>query len=192
MPRRREAPTLQAQVSGDATIYEKIVGKLKKPRLSREHALQARPVRNPALKWEELDNGEVQIVLPRRRDAMGKLLSSVFYVPQSKPVSLDVVGAAVWQLCDGEHTVNDIAVALMEEHKLHRREAEVSLTEFLKMLGKRNMVGFVVPAEFLEADEKEAKQKGAPTKDSKGERESKGARAAKTTKPAKGGRKRKR
>jgi hypothetical protein len=106
------------------------------------------------LKWEQLDSGEVQVVLPRRRDAMGKLLSSVFYVPASKPVNLDVVGARVWQLCDGEHTVNDIAEALMEEHNLHRREAEVSLTEFLKMLGKRNMVAFVVPTEYLEEAEK--------------------------------------
>jgi hypothetical protein len=157
MPRRKEAPSLQAQVAGDATVYEKIVGKFKKPRLSREHALQARPVRNPSLKWEALDSGEVQVVLPRRRDMMGKLLSSVFYVPPSKPVSLDVVGARVWQLCDGEHSVNDIAEALMEEHKLHRREAEVSLTEFLKMLGKRNMLAFVVPTEFLETDEKPEK-----------------------------------
>jgi len=164
MAQRKAPPSLQEQVSGDATVYERIVGKFRKPRLSREHALQARPVRNPALKWEALDSGEVQVVLPRRRDVMGKLLSSVFYVPQSKPISLDVVGARVWQLCDGEHTVNEIAEALMEEHKLHRREAEVSLTEFLKMLGKRNMVAFVVPTEYLEADEKADKPKPARPK----------------------------
>jgi hypothetical protein len=168
MPRRKSPPSLEAQLSGEATVYERIVGKFKKPRLSREHALQARPIRNPALEWEELDNGEVRVVLPRRRDLVGKLLSSVFYVPQSKPISLDVVGARVWKLCDGEHSVHDITEALMEEHKLHRREAEVSLTEFLRMLGKRNMVAFVVPTKFIEMDEKEAqKQKAAeknPTK----------------------------
>jgi len=186
MPRRKDPPSLQAQVSGDATVYEKIVGRFKKPRLSREHALQARPVRNPSLKWEEQDNGEVKVILPRRRDAMGKLLSSVFYVPQSKPISLDVVGARVWQLCDGEHTVNDITEALMEEHKLHRREAEVSLTEFLKMLGKRNMVAFVVPTEFLETDEK-ADRAGATTK-----KPAKPKQAPKGAKPVPKGRKRKR
>ncbi len=186
MPRRKEAPSLQAQVSGDATVYEKIVGKFRRPRLSREHALQARPVRNPSLKWEAMDNGEVQVVLPRRRDAMGKLLSSVFYVPPSKPISLDVVGARVWQLCDGEHTVNDIAEALMEEHKLHRREAEVSLTEFLKMLGKRNMVAFVVPTEYLEIDEKPEKPAKAAKTPAKPKPQPKAAN------PAAKGRKRKR
>jgi len=159
MPRRKTAPSLEAQISGDATVYEKIVGKFKKPRLSREHALQARPIRNPALKWEELDNGEVQIVLPRRRDTMGRVLSTLFYVPKSKPVSLDVVGARVWTLCDGEHTVSDIVEALMDEHKLHRREAEVSLTEFLRMLGKRNMLAFAVPTEYLELEERKDRKK---------------------------------
>jgi len=180
MRERKDVPALQAEVSGEATVYERLVGKFKKPRLSREHALQARPVRNPALKWEALDNGEVQIILPRRRDAMGKVLSSIFSVPKSKPISLDVVGARVWELCDGEHTVNEIAQALMDEHKIHRREAEVSLTEFLKMLGKRNMVAFVVPTEHLEVDEKPRKPSEAPSK------------ADTPTKPRRPGRKRKR
>ena len=166
MRERKDVPALPAGMSGDATVYDRIIAAFRKPRLSREHALQARPIRNPALEWEALDNGEVQIILPRRRDAMGKLLSSVFYVPQSKPVNLDVVGAQVWKLCDGEHTVNGIAQALMEEHKLHRREAEVSLTEFLKMLGKRNMVAFVVPTEHIETEEKTEKRAEAPDKPS--------------------------
>jgi hypothetical protein len=156
MRSRKGAPALEAQLSGEATLYEKIVGRFKKPRLSRDHALEARPVRNPALVWEELDSGEVKITLPRRADVVGKLLSAVFYIPKSRPISLDVVGARVWKLADGEHTVRDMVDALMDEHKLHRREAEVSLTEFLRMLGKRNMVAFVVPTEFLDAVEEEA------------------------------------
>ncbi|MGQ9729887.1 MAG: PqqD family protein [Candidatus Zipacnadales bacterium] len=149
MARHKPDPTLPAELSGDATVYEKIIGKFRKPRLSREHALEARPIRNPALKWEKLDNGEVQIILPRRKDAVGKLLSTLFYIPETRPVNLDIVGAKIWQLADGEHTVADMVEALIEEHKLHRREAEVSLTEFLKMLGKRNMVAFIIPSEYL-------------------------------------------
>lgn len=164
MSGRKDISILQAEVSGNATLYEKIVARFRKPRLSREHALQARPIRNPALEWKELDNGEVQVILPRRRDAVGKLLSVLFYIPPSKPVNLDTVGAQVWKLCDGEHTVKAIAERLMEEHKLHRREAEVSLTEFLKMLGKRNMVGFVVPTEYLQTGHKSTNSAPEKTK----------------------------
>jgi hypothetical protein len=155
----KKSPQLDAPLSEGATLYDRIISKFRKPKLKRDQALHARPIRNPALKWTELDSGEIRIVLPRRKDTTGKLLSVLFYIPKSRPVNLDVVGSRVWSLCDGEHTVAEIADVLAEEHKLHRREAEVSLTEFLKMLGKRNMVAFVVPKEFLAEEEAENDKK---------------------------------
>lgn len=146
---------LESLIPDEATLYDKVKAKFRKPKLTRKQALLARPVRNPALQWEQLDNGEVRIILPRRDDRIGKVLSVLFYVPKSRPVSLDMVGASVWQLCDGEHTVEDIVEALRDEHRLHRREAEVSLTEFLKTLGKRHMVAFIVPTEFLKGEDAE-------------------------------------
>ncbi len=153
--RSQKEPEFEGLIPDEATLYEKVRGKFRKPELTRKQALAARPVRNPALKWERLDSGEVRIILPRRNDYVGKLLSFLFHVPKSRPVSLDVVGAHVWELCDGEHTVDDLVDALMDEHRLHRREAEVSLTAFLKMLGKRNMVAFIVPTQFLKGDKAE-------------------------------------
>jgi TATA-binding protein-associated factor Taf7 len=153
---------LETIVTDDATLYGKLKAKFRKPKLSRKQALSARPVRNPALKWEKLDGGEVRIILPRRDDHTGKVLSFLFYVPKSRPVTLDIVGARVWELCDGEHTVDDLVEELVEEHRLHRREAEVSLTEFLKMLGKRNMVAFIVPKEFVDGPD-EGKKPPEPT-----------------------------
>lgn len=164
----QKEPEFEGLVPDEATLYDKVRAKFHKPKLTRKQALLARPVRNPALKWEQLDNGEVRIILPRRDDGIGKVLSVLFYVPKSRPVSLDVVGASVWQLCDGEHTVDDLVEALMDEHRLHRREAEVSLTEFLKTLGKRHMVAFIVPTEFLKGEdaekptEPEEQSNGAP------------------------------
>jgi hypothetical protein len=127
--------------------------KLKKdqPALTREQAFQAWPVRNPDLQVHTGDDGLVTVELPRRKDWMGGVLGVVFSVPQSKPVQLDEVGSFVWGLCDGEHTVTDIATELVNEYKLNRREVEVSLTQYLQTLGKRGMVGFAVPAEVAEA-----------------------------------------
>lgn len=127
--------------------------RLKKPQggLSREQAMAAWPVRNPSLKEHIAEDGLVSIDLPRRKDWMGGVLGFLFFVPESKPVLLDEVGSMVWKLCDGEHTVNDIAVALAKEYKLNRREIEVSLTKYLQTLGKRGMVAFAVPREVAEA-----------------------------------------
>ncbi|RLE78217.1 MAG: hypothetical protein DRJ56_00565, partial [Thermoprotei archaeon] len=63
-----------------------------------------------------------------------------------KKILLDKVGSFVWDLCDGEHTVEDIIRELMREYKLHRREAEASLLLYLQMLSKRALIGFILPA----------------------------------------------
>jgi len=127
--------------------------KLKKaePALTREQAMQAWPVRNPALQVRVGEDDLVTIELPRRKDWMGGVLGFMFSVPQSKPVQLDEVGSLVWNLCDGDHTVSDIVGELVNEYKLNRREVEVSLTQYLQTLGKRGMVGFAVPREVAEA-----------------------------------------
>jgi len=121
--------------------------------LSRDQAFEARPVRNPQLKWRVNDNDCVEVVVPRRKDLLGRTLGFLFFVPQSRPVTLDEVGTRVWHLCDGERTVQQIARVLSDEYKLGRREVEASLTEYLRTLGKRGMVGFLVPREFLDAED---------------------------------------
>jgi hypothetical protein len=126
---------------------------MKKPGggLTREQAMAAWPVRNPTIKWLTNDDDCVVVHLPRRKDMVGGVLSFLFSVPESKPVVLDEVGTFVWHLCDGEHSVSEVVDELSREYKLNRREAEVSLTKFLQMLGKRGMVAFAVPRDVAEA-----------------------------------------
>lgn len=126
--------------------------------LTRDQAMAAWPIRNPALKWRSNDEGQVAVDLPRRKDWIGGMLGFLFMVPETKPVVLDEVGSFVWNLCDGERTVNDLVTALCQEYKLNRREAEASLTQFLQMLGKRGMVAFAVPREVAEAAGLKGKQ----------------------------------
>lgn len=127
--------------------------KLKQPGggLTREQILHIWPVRNPALKTYFSEDGLVTFELPRRKDWMGKLLGFLFSVPESKPVQLDEVGTFVWNLCDGDHTVGEIVAALTAEYKLNRREAEVSLTQYLQQLAKRGIIAFAIPREIAEA-----------------------------------------
>ena len=121
--------------------------------LTREQAFEARPVRNPALKWRVNDEDFIEVIVPRRKDLFGRAMGFLFFVPESRPITLDEVGTRVWNLCDGEHTVQDIVKALSSDYKLQRREVEVSLTEYLRTLGKKGMIGFLVPKEALEDEE---------------------------------------
>lgn len=120
------------------------------PALSRAQATAARPIRNPALPWHETEQGCVVVTIPRRQDLVGKVLAWLFMVPESRPVVLDEIGSFVWKLCDGQRSFADIAAALGREYTITAREAEVSLAEFMRRLGRRGMIAFILPKEIAD------------------------------------------
>ena len=119
------------------------------PTITRRQAQQVRPLRNPQLEWHCNDDGFVVATLTRRAGLRGKMISFFLAVPETRPVVLDEVGTFVWHLCDGEHSVEQIAAELSREYKLSHREVEVSLNEYLKMLGRRGMIAVAVPREVM-------------------------------------------
>lgn len=58
-----------------------------------------------------------------------------------KKLQLDALGTEVWDLIDGRRSVRKIIQRFAETHRLHPREAEVSVTRFLRELGKRGLIG---------------------------------------------------
>jgi hypothetical protein len=109
--------------------------------VTRSEALNALPVRNPAITWEVGDNGRVTLTVPLALKPWMRLIRPLIAVPAERQVELDEVGSDVWQWCDGEHTVRELMKTLAAEHQLNAREAEVSLTEFLKTLARRRFLG---------------------------------------------------
>lgn len=114
----------------------------KKPKLSRDQALGARPIRNPLLQWERNENGEIRLRVPLRRDRLARILGRLLRAPEYKEILLDEVGSDIWELCDGNHTVQSIVANACRKYKLTRRECEASVGTYLKMLTERNLVGF--------------------------------------------------
>jgi len=132
----------------------------KKPILSRDQVYASRPMRNPNLRWERTEEGLVVLAIPRREDLLGKILTIVFVVPKSRSVQLDEVGSFVWDLCDGENSIREMIDRLSGEYKLNRKEADVSLTTYLRDLAKRGIVGFELDRDGLEPDVQRALEAG--------------------------------
>jgi len=109
--------------------------------------LAARPTRNDSLRWEEGDEGEVRVIVERQETWKVKLLSKVFYIPKERKITLDEVGTEVWQMCNGRNSVGQMIDLLSEKYQLNRKEAEVSLLQYLKTLGQKRFVGFVLEGE---------------------------------------------
>jgi len=116
-----------------------------RPRVTREEALSARPVRNTLVRWTKSEDGEVTLYVPMRKDRMAKVLGRIFKVPdRDKRIVLDEIGGAVWEMCDGKNDVNAIIKAVVRDQRLSRREAETSVTAFFRMLAERNLIGLAV------------------------------------------------
>ena len=112
---------------------------------SRREWLALQPMRNPRLEWHE-EEGVVVIEIRRAQNWKTRLLNLVFPLPELHRVALDQIGSIVWRAVDGEATVEQIAKKLARELQIERREAEVSLQQFFKELGRRGYIGFKVEA----------------------------------------------
>ena len=109
--------------------------------------LNSRPARNELLRWEKTEVGEVQLTIQRQETWRVRLLSKVFYIPKERKITLDALGTEVWQMCTGRTTVAQMIAALSEKYQLNSKEAEVSLLSYLKTLGQKRFIGFVLEGE---------------------------------------------
>lgn len=121
----------------------------RRPSLPREEMLTLRPVRNPVVTWEtpapdEADERPAGVVLfvPRREDGWGQWLARWLQVPSGKKIELDEFGGEVWEMCDGSHTVDQLVRHTGEKYKLNRRQSEISVVAFMRMLAQRRLIGF--------------------------------------------------
>jgi hypothetical protein len=139
----------RAGAKGDAKARKSTSGKGKgaakgraKGAVTRRELLSVCPVRNPALEWAEEDE-QVVLHVKRANNWKTRLITIFTQVPESRRVVLDPIGTHVWLMLDGETTFEAIAKSLAKEFKLMPREAELSLQQFFKELGRRGYVMFM-------------------------------------------------
>jgi len=116
----------------------------KKLNLSKDAALDAVPVPNQFCRVETTDTGRVQVSAPVRRTLLSRLMKRLTDSPQYKKIELDEIGTFVWQQCDGRTNVRKMIDRLCKRYKLSYREGEVSLTQYLSTLARRNLIGLAV------------------------------------------------
>ena len=115
-------------------------------RMTRSEALAFKPVKSQQVSETRLETGEVVIeyplaVRPLIAAVARRLGKSQQDLVQTKKLQLDALGTSVWDLVDGKHSVRRMINIFAETHRLERREAEVSVTQFIRELGKRGLLG---------------------------------------------------
>ena len=141
----------------------------RKPTLPRGETLALRPVRNRAVTWQRPEEPEpgaaLRLTVPRRQDRLGRLLGRVFPMPDHKTIELDDFGADIWERCDGAQSMEQLVAHTCRKYKLSRRQGEVSVVAFMKMLTQRRLIGFAI------------KEKGTPHVSPRPKRQRRAARA---------------
>ncbi|MCD6219926.1 PqqD family protein [Candidatus Calescamantes bacterium] len=115
----------------------------KRPVINRKILLQAKPLRNTFVTWEE-DGDELYLNIPLKQVKLSKLWRFLFGLPEKKRIHLDILGTEVWKMCNGENTVRDIVKSIQERYNLSRKEAEVSTLEYLRKLMARHLIGLKI------------------------------------------------
>lgn len=119
--------------------------KSRQSQMSRAAALNCRPAKSLHITESRLETGEVFLEYPLTvrpwLAAVAKRLGKSRDVVQIKKLQLDAMGTAVWDLVDGHRSVRRIVQIFAETHRLGNKEAEVSVTSFIRELGQRGLLG---------------------------------------------------
>jgi len=113
--------------------------------LSRAQALEYTPVKSREISEIRLESGEVVIEYPLIVRpwiaAVAQHLGGLQDRKQTKKLQLDAMGTSVWDLVDGERSARMIIQIFAKTHRLENKEAEVSVTSFIRQLGQRGLLG---------------------------------------------------
>jgi hypothetical protein len=113
--------------------------------LSRTEALEYTPVKSRQISETRLESGEIIIEYPLAVRpwiaAIARRLGGHQNRKQTKKLQLDALGTSVWDLVDGKRSVRKIIRIFAKAHRLENKEAEVSVTSFIRQLGQRGLLG---------------------------------------------------
>ncbi|MBW3623985.1 MAG: PqqD family protein [Armatimonadetes bacterium] len=107
---------------------------------SKTEVLRARPLRNPAVTWDRDKQGDMVIHVPLQQRKWAARFGRLLPSSDTRHILLDDIGADVWQMCDGETTIDAIRRQITAKYKMNPKEAEASLLAHLQQLAKRKLI----------------------------------------------------
>ena len=126
----------------------------KKTDLSRQDALNVKPVQLVQGKLVTTQDGDSKLTIPMNSTRWSGWL---FRLPKgaTKTFELDELGVFIWNSCDGKTSVQQMIRRLSRERKLTLREVEMATLQFLQTLIRKGLVG--VPVEQNNSGKRQGK-----------------------------------
>ncbi len=106
--------------------------------------LRAVPYRNEAMEITDRPDGGLVASIPMRRPKfLVPPISWLLPYSSHRRVQLDALGAGVLRMCDGKSTVETLIERFASQHQLTFREAQISVTQFLRQMAQRGLVAII-------------------------------------------------
>lgn len=115
----------------------------------RQRSLHARVQRSGEVTFHTNEKGRIVITYPVQRPRglrLLRLLGGLVAGPgrQDRTLELDLIGSLVWAECGRHRRVSEIIELLAKRFRISHREAELSVTDFIRVLGSRGLLSVVM------------------------------------------------
>lgn len=100
------------------------------------------PIRNENVSCTDAETGRVVINVKFKR---GQGLLARFQPPVlERNIKLDQIGSFVFKLIDNQHSTLEIIDIFLSQYRVSRREATLSIVDFLKSLVRRGIISIAI------------------------------------------------
>ncbi|MDW8034608.1 MAG: PqqD family protein [Nitrososphaerota archaeon] len=106
------------------------------PTVSPERIYRSTPIVTPGVQYEEDSKGIVTLLIPIKEG--DKIIRTI-------KIRLDIIGSKVWKKIDGKTSFSEICRWMKNEFLITEKEAEVSLSMFIKSLVDKRLVALILP-----------------------------------------------
>lgn len=139
----------EGEAADEAVSAPVAEGAMAGKREMRQRSLRARVKRSPEVTFGTNDRQRTVLKYIVERPRGLRLLRLLGGLPrgpvrQERSLELDLIGTLVWEACGRESRVCEIIALIRDRFRISHREAELSVTEFVKNLGSRGLLSVVM------------------------------------------------
>ncbi len=102
--------------------------------------LQAKPKKHGDVEWDGDGSDSLKIYAKYKKTYLVKLLSRFVDIPEERSFRFNPLGAVVWELCDGTHSVEEIKGIIMKRSKGDEGDIEKRLIRFINHLSANDLI----------------------------------------------------
>ena len=111
-----------------------------KAKIPYKKLLQAKPKKSEEVDWDGNGTDSLRIYAKYKKTYFVKFLSRFVDIPEERSFRFNPLGAMVWDLCDGNHSIEEIKGIIMKRSKGDEKEIEKRLIRFINRLSANDLI----------------------------------------------------